>query len=708
MKSLRVALLIPVLTIGSIGPAEAAEEAIEGSAPRFDLAALDGAPFPSDFHTALDDNQATGLRVALPIPPNCTDRRSDCEDIAVLNALDGFNLNPRLSIPFDGEIRAASVNSDTVFLLALDGTGARIGINQVVWDALSHTLYAESDLTLREATRYVLVVTRGVLDQSGQPIEPSGTFQAFRHGVKEGQRDDGAATRYRDVLLAALPTVAEAVELNRVAIASVFTTQSITPSLLRLRASLRSEPAPEADFVLGDGGIRTVFARTDIQSLVFRQQTGTATFTNVTIGLAALQLEPNVVGQLAYGRIPTVSFLKPKLTFESFGTKNGLPDPVGTEDLYFNLYIPSGEKPAGGWPVAVIGPGANQNKEAFSVLLASKLAKAGIASLGINPVGRGFGPLSRNIVTLTTGATVNFPSGGRSRDMNGDGLIGSSEGSDALTPFTLVGSRDTTRQTILDHVQLVRAIEGGIDFDADRARDLDPDGISFIGWSFGTNYGVPVVAVEPGFKTAVFSAIGGPLVDNRRLGVNRPLVEAQLQARVPSLDNRVGPGFDDNLPLRDQAPVVNTLTGAMAIQDFIDRNEWALQSTDVVPFARHLRFDPLEGSAKRAVLINIAKGDQTVPNPAASKAIRAGALEGVTMFYRHDLAAADRPALMRNPHQFMTLINDATFRPISVEVEEQAAQFLASGGATIYSPQPARYFEFPIPLPLPEATNFIP
>lgn len=708
MKSLRVALLMPLLTIGSVGPVEAAEEEQEGSAPRFELAALNGAPFPSDFHTTADEDQATGIRVALP-KPNCTERPSDCDDIDVLNTLDGFNLNPRVSIPFDGDINASSVNSDTVFLVALDGTATRIGINQVVWDALSHTLYAESNLTLREATRYALIVTRGVLDQNGDPIEPSGKFQAFRHGVKQGQREDDTATRYRDSLIAGLATISEAVDLNRVAVASVFTTQSITPSLLRIRASLRSEPAPAADFVLGDGGIRTVFARTDIQSLVFRQQTGTApTFTNAPIGLAALQLEPNVVGQLAYGRIPTVSFLQPNLTFESFGTKSGLPDPVGTEDLYFNLYVPTGERPAGGWPVAVIGPGANQNKEAFSVLLASKLAKAGIASLGINPVGRGFGPLSRNIVTLTTGATVTFPSGGRSRDMNGDGLIGSSEGSDAPAPFALVGSRDTSRQTILDHVQLVRAIEAGIDFDADGARDVDPDRISFIGWSFGSNYGVPVVAIEPGFKTAVFSAVGGPLVDNRRLGVNRNLVEAQLQARVPSLDNRLAAGFDDNFPLRDQDPVVNTVSGAMAIQDFIDRNEWALQSSDVVPFTRHLRSEPLAGSAKRAVLINIAKGDQTVPNPAASKAIRAGALEDVTMFYRHDLAVADRPALLRNPHQFMTLINDTAFRPISVEVEEQAAQFLASGGATVYSPQPARYFEFPIPLPLPETTNFIP
>ena len=42
--------------------------------------------------------------------PNCASRPSDCADIDVLNTLDGFNVQPRISIPFTGAIDLASVD----------------------------------------------------------------------------------------------------------------------------------------------------------------------------------------------------------------------------------------------------------------------------------------------------------------------------------------------------------------------------------------------------------------------------------------------------------------------------------------------------------------------------------------------------------------------------------------------------------------------
>jgi hypothetical protein len=74
-------------------------------------------PFPTNLQTVEDANQATGLRVSLPLP-DCAARPSDCEDVAVLNTLDGFSLQPRLSIPFSGAVDLATVSSDTVFLVA--------------------------------------------------------------------------------------------------------------------------------------------------------------------------------------------------------------------------------------------------------------------------------------------------------------------------------------------------------------------------------------------------------------------------------------------------------------------------------------------------------------------------------------------------------------------------------------------------------------
>ena len=64
----------------------------------FSLDTMAGTPFPSDLFTVADPTQNTGLRVNLP-KPDCLARPSDCQDLDVINTLDGFNLQPRLSIP---------------------------------------------------------------------------------------------------------------------------------------------------------------------------------------------------------------------------------------------------------------------------------------------------------------------------------------------------------------------------------------------------------------------------------------------------------------------------------------------------------------------------------------------------------------------------------------------------------------------------------
>ena len=64
--------------------------------------------FPSNALTTHDRSQLTGLRVNLPMP-NCATNPSDCADVAVLNTLDGFNIQPRISISFSGPIDVSTV-----------------------------------------------------------------------------------------------------------------------------------------------------------------------------------------------------------------------------------------------------------------------------------------------------------------------------------------------------------------------------------------------------------------------------------------------------------------------------------------------------------------------------------------------------------------------------------------------------------------------
>lgn len=71
----------------------------------------------------------------------------------MLNTLDGFNVQPRLSIPFTRPADLSTVSSDTVFLA--DSSGRRVGINQTVWEPAATTLHAESDELLPETLNFL-------------------------------------------------------------------------------------------------------------------------------------------------------------------------------------------------------------------------------------------------------------------------------------------------------------------------------------------------------------------------------------------------------------------------------------------------------------------------------------------------------------------------------------------------------------------------
>src|SRR5436309_6992698 len=106
------------------------------AAVRADPSDIRAALFPSDRYTVPDADQLTGLRVALP-KPDCSVYVSDCEDLDLINQLDGFSVQPRVVIPFTDPIDLSTVTRQTVFLVAVESSGTRpprpIALNQVQW-----------------------------------------------------------------------------------------------------------------------------------------------------------------------------------------------------------------------------------------------------------------------------------------------------------------------------------------------------------------------------------------------------------------------------------------------------------------------------------------------------------------------------------------------------------------------------------------------
>jgi hypothetical protein len=646
-------------------------------------------------------------------------RPSDCADLDVINnTLDGFNLQPRLSIPFDGPIDVTTVTSQTVFLLSLGSTlsggdsgGKVIGINQVVWDPATNTLHAESDEFLDQHTRYGLLVTRGVRDPAGDPIEAAEAFTRFRHDLNFGQTKDPEMKAYRKALLDLFKEArAVGIRPEEIAAASVFTTQSATAILEKIRDQIKTATPAPADFNLGPSGTPTVFSLSNVTGITFnRQNTTGAILTPTPVPVAALGIFSGAVGRIAFGKYLSPDYETPQKFIPPVGTRFGTPAAQGTNEVFFNLFLPSGPPPAGGWPVAIFGHGFGDNKNNSPLVVVVAMAANGIAAIAINVVGHGRDPLGTLTVSQAVGGPVTFSAGGRGFDQDGNGTIDSTEGVNAAPPRTIIASRDGLRQTVVDLMQLVRGIEVGMDVDGDSVPDLNPSRVYYFGQSFGGIYGTKFLAVEPNVRAGVPNVPGGPIFEVARLGGFRPLVGLTLAFRVPSLINVGGIIFNENMPLRNQPPVINTVAGAIEIQEFLENTEWVSQSGNPVAYAPHIRKTPLEGVPAKSVIFQFAKGDQTIPNPTTTAILRAGDLADRATYFRNDLAFAANPAVPNNPHTFLTRIATPSVAAVALGAQQQIASFFASDGTLVIDPDGAGpLFEVPIVPPLPEALAFIP
>jgi len=666
-----------------------------------------GMPFPTNLLTTADASQATGLRVALPMPPDCAAAPSDCGDVSILDALDGFNVQPRLSIPFDGAIDVSTVSSDSVFLA--DSSGARVGINQIVWEPAATTLHAESDELLRQATTYLLVVTDGVKAADGSELDGS----AFRRELNYGQTKNAATKAYRKQLLDALHW--SGVEPAHILTATLFTTQSVTAISEKIRRQIDAATPAPISFDIGTLGEHAVFPAASVGLMSFRRQTGTApTFSTSLLPAAGFPVVPSAIGTVAFGRFSSPDYETAAKVIPPYPTGSGVPVPQSTNAVYVNLYLPSSPKPAAGYPVALFGHGFTDSKQGAPLAVASVLAAHGIATMAINVVGHGGGPLGTLTVLGPTNVPLaTVPAGGRGIDQDGNGTIDSTEGVNAAAPATIISGRDGLRQTVIDLMQLVREVQVGVNVVGDSAPDLDASRISYAGQSFGGIYGAQFLALEPDVHQGVLNVPGGSITEIARLSPSfRGLVGAALFFRAPNLYNVLPPAanfqdFVENIPLRDEAPRIDTVPGASRIQRYLDWGEWAQNAGNPVAYAPHLRADPLAGVPAKSVIVQFAKGDRTVPNPTASALIRAGGLEDRATYFRNDIALATVPGYaVANPHTFLTNLSGAP-APFAVGAQQQLATFLASGGSTIVDPDGAgSIFETPIAGPLPEVLNF--
>ncbi|HWE24986.1 MAG TPA: hypothetical protein VG496_13690 [Myxococcales bacterium] len=689
----------------------------------------------------------------MPAPADCVAKSWECVEIALLNELDGFNVRPRLSIPFgsiDAEIDERTVNSSTVFLVSVgnalvDGTpscqpfaledfeneerpvppdaGRPVGITQVVLDTdpQTHetTLYAEAGELLEQHMRYALIVTRGLHDKTGRPIEAS---REFRRAIEDDDDDrvpeNPDLVAYKRSLRAALAVARSAgVRRHDVAAASVFTTMSVTAGLEKIRDHVNT------GVVAATAGNMAVFDLAKITAMTFERELkagagpvgqGTAVSMLDRVLLARLDCLPTqtgctpAVGRVAYGTFQTPNYLDGAAMTKPFATFSGTPALADrtTDSVAFNVFIPSGTPPEHGWPVVIFGHGDGDSLNGAVFNVAATFARHGFAAVGFNRPGCGFGPNSRISITADgTKTTVAAP--GRAIDVNRDGTYAACEGLTPIQERRLLFARESVRQGTADVAQLIRVLKAGVNIDGNTGV-LDASRVYYSGISGGAVLGTLLAPVLRDIRATAVASVGG-WPSPELSPANRGAVGQFFQLRQPPLLNPPGtpvvtvlgglpvaqPWFNENLPLPgadsepDPAPVTTHVDGAVPIQEFLERLEWLNGPSAPGAFAPYLRLEPLAGVPARPYLLQLPRGDQNIVNPNTIDTIRGGQLERQVTVYHHELLGPAAAASFPNPHSFLIRTDNAAMKDVALLAQNQIATFFETDGAVMIDPDGA-------------------
>jgi hypothetical protein len=653
--------------------------------------------FPANRFTVRDRRQVTGRRVHFRrgrdfpnvgggvVKPRCTSRTySICDGIAQLNKLDGFDLQPRVTVPFTGAIRLGSVNDKDFFIADRRGKFAS-GLRQLTFDPVTHTLAGIADGFLREHTKYRIHVTNAIRDAKGRRVKAC-----------------------------------------RGACVVSFTTRTASGELVRLRKSLdRPFSSARSAYRLAGfpspGSRRLAFTQNG-KADVFLATAVAPSISDPVNGIVRtdqVKAKPKAPGAFESSAVPNLnpapsagyyafgSFLSPRYQYASAsghvdhrynagsGHTDGeippvptrrTPKPLGADRLGAVVVTPNPVTFPPPWPAAVYGPGFTRSHYDIFVT-ADYNAARGILTVATDPAGHAYGPKSTTTVTAA-GQSTTFRSYGRGRDLDADGKIGDGlndgvnptghfpkHGAELPSHKAIDGLQSGLVQTVVDNMALGRALKAGVDIPGVGKNLVDRTRIMYYGLSFGGIYGTMLMGTDPLFHRGLLNVPGGPIVDIARLSSFRGDLATQLGRSHPSFLNG-GPGnngFTEDLPLRREPPRVIKHRGAAALQELFGYSNWYERTGSPETFAPRIRLrpDPAWRKRPKEIAFQTAYGDGTVPNFTAGTLYRAGKLFDRVVYYRNDKT----PTYDSDPHGWLA---DPTLAGRTAG-EQQLAEFLDTG-----------------------------
>tara|TARA_B100000745_G_scaffold231055_1_gene155100 strand:+ start:17285 stop:19408 length:2124 start_codon:yes stop_codon:yes gene_type:complete len=537
------------------------------------------------------------------------------EPASSLSALDGWSTTASIIVHFrpnyDVDGTPEPINTNAVIpgqnfhIVALNPVGMVLPSDYEVMredltnkDVDGPALKVNFKRALDPQTQYAYVLTTGIKDITGNPIQPDISYAQAKFPEATGNAPlDGLRQIINELESGVVAILSGAgIELAKedIALAAPFTTLSTDAVLRKVRESIISEPAIPA-FVQPAGttndinpllpGIANVYAG------------------GLTVNYYQTPAIYNPETGLALNPAPLLEF------WEGQGGShitqyNPVPVVQSKETIPLFVSVPNANsgnvaKPENGWPVVIFQHGVTQERSNMFAV-ADSMAAAGLAVVAIdlplhgmsatfagnpNPFFAGYDTADGNGPLRERTFGLDFVENGVSScTAQPDGQADPS-GQHFMNLSSLRTARDNGRQASADLVSLTHAIDT-IDVDGDGMADMDPNRIYFVGHSMGGIVGVPFVAVEERVRAAAFVSAGGQLM------------------RLLEGSQSFGPILTGGLACQ------GVTKGMQAYEDFMYAAQSVLDATDPVNFAHLIEQNSL-------ILEIVANGDHpgdtTVP-----------------------------------------------------------------------------------------------
>jgi len=615
MRGLRSVLLAAVLAIGSCR--SSSEEPPATTTVVFVLSTptqrFGDVPFPSDLHFASADG---GNLVA---DLSGLDRLVDANANVIqkgLGALDGFGRTTSAHFFVRGAVDPKSLASAAV-LVDVDPKSKNKGARTVVTARALSTLDCVSVLPLPGAVldpgvRYAFALTNAAANPSGEPLRADAALAAIL-ALPADKRSSRAERLYGDAADVVVSSGAVPSRESIVGLA-VFTTSRVSEELPKIADRVRSDPKLPPSQLLLDAKEAApyavaLFGRTTTPNLdawlgnPIKDETGR--------DFPGLDNEKGIahdaIGAVGVGAYVSPSFLDPTTHHIERDADGSYRVADASARVPLMIVVPKDppKNASSGYPVVVVGHGLGGHRGNM-LGVANEFARAGFVSIGIDDVAHG----ARGGLRDTSNS---FPGDYKGPDGLPDGeLLGAVKFFADFTDFIAV--RDNFRQTILDHVSLVKMIRSTtLDLAAlgvaagGTTPKLDADHVFWSGGSLGGIMGTMVTAMEPSIVASALQVPGGGFL--HLLTANSARTHLFVEQLVRSTYKMHG---DDRLD--SYHPLVNL---AAAIAEGGDPLVYA-------PYVLRAPFPFASGPRARAnVLVTYAVDDELLPNIATHALLRA-------------------------------------------------------------------------------------